>query len=332
MKRISVSMLIILFVFGLFSSTAYAVSPSVSEGILSSTLEISKIPNFTDEPYIVINNNVPDFFLWQISSEPYIVFSPFDDLGRTGAGMACLGKETLPTVARGEIGNIRPTGWHTVRYDDLIEDRYLYNRAHVIGYMLSGDNNTPENLFTGTRYLNTGAMLQFETSVVAYIEKTGNHVIYRVTPEYWGQDLVATGVQMEAYSVEDNGAGICFNVFVYNVQPGILIDYRTGESERDLDFAPGSATSPSPLLGIGDDESEASSVPDRSLQEPSDSGTQTLTEPIAITYVLNTNTMKFHSPSCPSVADMKAKNRQDFYGTRDEAIAAGYSPCGRCHP
>ena len=173
------------------------------------------IPPYTGKDYIIINNNKPEFDDEQLTTNTFVSFSPFDELGRTGSGIACLGPETLPKDPRGEIGNIRPSGWHTVRYDDLIEDKYLYNRSHVIGFFLSGDNNTPENLFTGTRYLNSGTMLQFEIKVGDYIEKTGNHVIYRVTPRYQDSDLVATGVQMEAMSVEDRGAGLHFNVFVY---------------------------------------------------------------------------------------------------------------------
>lgn len=294
-----------------------------------STLQVASIAEYTDRDYIEINNNVPDFYLWQITKTPYIIFSAFDELGRTGAGMACLGTETLPTEARSEIGDIRPTGWHTTRYDDLIEDRYLYNRTHVLGFMLSGDNNTPENLFTGTRYLNAGTMLQFEILVCNYIEKTGNHVIYRVTPIYRDDDLVATGVQMEAWSVEDSGAGVCFNVFLYNIQPGILIDYSNGDSKEDSAYVPVSATPVLPLLVMGEVEGN---VPDRSIPTDAPAEEQPLEETAVVTYVLNTNTRKFHLPNCPSVTDMKEKNREDFYGTRDEVIAAGYQPCGRCHP
>ena len=201
----------------------------ISEAVPRSTL--TEIPLYDGEDCIVLQNNQPDFYIWQIQTESYVSFSALDSLGRTGPGIACLGPETMPTQTRGQIGNVHPSGWHTVRYDDLIEDKYLYNRAHVIGFSLCGDNATPENLFTGTRYLNANGMLPFENQVAAYIDRTKNHVIYRCSPTYAGDDLVATGVQMEAYSVEDAG-GLCFNVFVFNVQPGIVIDYATGESHR----------------------------------------------------------------------------------------------------
>lgn len=192
---------------------------------------LSEIPEYNGSDYVILNDNMPDFSQKDLVTESYVRFSNRDSLGRTGPGMACLGPETLPTEPRSEIGNIRPSGWHTVRYDDLIEDKYLYNRCHVIGYLLCGDNATPENLFTGTRYLNTTSMLPFEISVAEYIESTGNHVLYRCSPKYDGDDLLAKGVQIESYSVEDNGK-LRFNVFVFNVQPGILIDYATGDSRR----------------------------------------------------------------------------------------------------
>ena len=282
------------------------------------------IPPYTGKDYIIINNNKPEFDDEQLTTNTFVSFSPFDELGRTGSGIACLGPETLPKDPRGEIGNIRPSGWHTVRYDDLIEDKYLYNRSHVIGFFLSGDNNTPENLFTGTRYLNSGTMLQFEIKVGDYIEKTGNHVIYRVTPKYQDSDLVATGVQMEAMSVEDRGAGLHFNVFVYNFQPGILIDYRTGESRRDPDHQKDVSRSITPNANS-----------DQNALSEENNAAQNVTDDVdlsTVTYVLNTNTKRFHLPTCDSVIEMKTKNREYYYGGRDEIIEAGYVPCGRCKP
>lgn len=282
------------------------------------------IPPYTGKDYIIINNNKPEFDDEQLTTNTFVSFSPFDELGRTGSGIACLGPETLPKDPRGEIGNIRPSGWHTVRYDDLIEDKYLYNRSHVIGFFLSGDNNTPENLFTGTRYLNSGTMLQFEIKVGDYIEKTGNHVIYRVTPRYQDSDLVATGVQMEAMSVEDRGAGLHFNVFVYNFQPGILIDYRTGESRRDPDYQKDISRSITPNANS-----------DQNALSEENNAAQNVTDDVdlsTVTYVLNTNTKRFHLPTCDSVIEMKTKNREYYYGGRDEIIEAGYVPCGRCKP
>lgn len=275
---------------------------TISDCVPASTL--SSIPLYEGEDYVVLQNNQPDFYVWQISPTPYVLFSRLDDLGRTGAAMACLGPETLPTQARGGMGNTYPSGWQTTQYSELGEDRYLYNRSHVIAFMLCGDNATPENLFTGTRYLNASSMVIFESQIEDYISRTKNHVIYRCTPIYAGDNLVASGVQMEAYSVEDRGA-LCFNVFAFNIQPGIVIDYATGESAREG------------AEGFGN-------APDRNSPQA--------TEAPKVTYILNTNTKKFHHPNCSSVKDIKDKHKKEFYGTRDEVIAAGYVPCGRCHP
>lgn len=205
--------------------------PSVL-GTGQSTAADFVIPQYTGSAYAEINGNIPFFQESDITTTAYEEYSPLDRLGRCGPAMACLGRETMPTEERGEIGMIRPSGWHTVRYDDLIEDKYLYNRCHLIAYMLAGENDNELNLITGTRYMNTEGMLPFEIEVADYIFKTGNHVLYRVTPCFSDNDLVAMGVLMEAYSVEDNGRGLSFNVFVFNIQPGISIDYRTGNSSR----------------------------------------------------------------------------------------------------
>ena len=193
----------------------------------------AEIPAYAGEDVIVLGGNLPAFAEEELTRESFVRFSPFDALGRTGAGTACLGPETLPTRPRGGVdASIRPSGWHTVRYDDLIEDGFLYNRCHVIGYLLCGDESTPENLFTGTRHLNHELMLPYEKQVAACVEETGMHVLYRCTPRYHGRDALAFGIEMEAFSVEDGGREVCFHVFAYNVQPGIEIDCATGESRR----------------------------------------------------------------------------------------------------
>ena len=330
--------------------------------VIGSAIDISEIPEFTDQPFITLHDNIPDFYLWQLTAEPYIFFSPLDKYGRTMTAMACLGEDTLPTEQRGQIGDVKPSGWQTVRYDDLIEDKFLYNRSHVIAYQLCGDNATPENLFTGTRYLNADSMTFFENLVAGYLSgaadhndaEQGRHVLYRVTPVYKDEDLVATGVQMEAFSVEDLGKSVCFNVFLYNVQPGISIDYSTGDSQEDPDGVRGitsvaklyGALSSSEHLDLPEPSEDQTNAVVRSAPEESASVKETEppesvaesnvvreaeTEP-AVTYILNTNTKKFHLPSCSSVQDMKDKNKQEFYGSRDEAISRGYDPCGRCHP
>ena len=168
----------------------------------------------------------------ELNGGVFETYSSLDDLGRCGVAFANICPELMPTEPRGEIGSVQPTGWHTVRYDDLIDGMYLYNRCHLIGYQLAGENANERNLITGTRFLNVEGMLPFENMVADYVEETGNHVLYRVTPDFQGDELVARGVQMEAYSIEDDGAGVCFNIYAYNIQPGIEIDYLTGDSQR----------------------------------------------------------------------------------------------------
>lgn len=194
------------------------------------TFLTEEIPKYTGEAYIEINNNIPYFKKDEITTKSYEKYSELDSLGRCGVAVACIGKDLMPTEPRGEIGNVRPTGWHTVKYD-CIEDRYLYNRCHLIAFMLTGENANEKNLITGTRYLNVEGMLPFENKMASYIKETGNHVMYRVTPIFTGDNLVADGVLMEAYSVEDKGKGIEFCVFCYNVQPGVEINYSNGESK-----------------------------------------------------------------------------------------------------
>ena len=190
------------------------------------------IPDYNGKPYAEVNGNRPFFDNDDITTEVFETYSDLDYLGRCGTAYANICKELMPTEERGEIGMIKPTGWHTVKYPDKIEDLYLYNRGHMIGYQLSGENANEQNLLTITRYMNVEGMLPFENWVAEYVRETNNHVLYRVTPIFEGDNLVVNGVLMEAYSVEDNGSGVEFCVFVYNVQPGIEIDYRTGESRE----------------------------------------------------------------------------------------------------
>lgn len=196
------------------------------------SISLENIPEFSGEPYIIINNNQPDFDLGDLSTVEFEIYSALDQFGRCGRAFANVCLETMPTEARGEIGQIKPSGWQTVRYD-FVDGKYLYNRCHLIGYQLTGENANEKNLITGTRYMNVEGMLPFENMVAWYVEDTGNHVLYRVTPIYEGFNLVASGVQMEAFSVEDEGEGICFNVYVYNVQPGVVIDYATGDNWQE---------------------------------------------------------------------------------------------------
>ena len=263
----------------------------LSEGEFSPSL----IPDYSGEAYAEINGNLPFFSPDELTEEPFEYYSPLDALGRCGTAFANICPELMPTEERGEIGMVRPTGWQTVRYDDVVDGDYLYNRCHLIGYQLAGENANEQNLITGTRFMNVEGMLPFEDLVDDYVDETGNHVLYRVTPVFQGDDLVASGVLMEACSVEDQGAGVCFNVFCYNVQPGIAIDYATGGSRLE--------------------------------EEPEEPQTGD-----AVTYVLNTNTMRFHLPSCGSVEQMAPENRLDSRESREALLAEGYTPCGSCHP
>ena len=190
---------------------------------------VQNIPPFVGEPYVIINNNEPEFSWDELSDESYEYYSELDYLGRCGYAMACIGKDLMPTEERGSIGQVKPTGWKTVKYDS-VDGKYLYNRCHLIGFQLTAENDNELNLITGTRYMNTEGMLPFENMVADYVKETGNHVLYRVTPIFDGTNLLARGVQIEGWSIEDNGAGICFHVYCYNSQPGIEIDYKTGKS------------------------------------------------------------------------------------------------------
>ena len=257
-----------------------------------------EIPQYADEPYTEINGNIPFFTDDEITDQSFETYSPLDALGRCGTAFACVGQDLMPTEERGSIGQVKPSGWHLVKYD-CVDGKYLYNRCHLIGYQLTAENANERNLITGTRYLNIEGMLPFENQVADYVQQTGNHVLYRVTPVFEGDNLLASGVLMEGYSVEDSGAGICFCVYAYNVQPGVQIDYATGESAL-----------------IGEIETEPSEQ--TSAKEPD--------------YVLNNNTRKFHRPSCSSVEDIKPSNREDYTGSRDTLIERGYEPCKRCRP
>lgn len=192
--------------------------------------DIENLPEYDGNSYVIVNDNIPYFKEEEYTTTSFEKYSELDSLGRCGVAYANISKDLMPTEKRGSIGMIKPSGWQTIKYDH-IDGKYLYNRCHLIGYQLTGENANEKNLITCTRSMNTKGMLQFENMVTKYIKDTGNHVLYRVTPVFEGNNLVATGVEMEAYSVEDNGKGIKFNVFVYNIEDGIIIDYKTGDSK-----------------------------------------------------------------------------------------------------
>lgn len=228
-----VIVLIALFGFNYQEQIEHLIASFRNNEVVYSPYSLDEIPDYFGEPYVVLNNNVPIFEEKDYITESFEIYSSLDGLGRCTSAYANVSIYTMPDEERGGIGSIKPTGWHTVKYDH-IDGKYLYNRCHLIGYQLTGENANEKNLITCTRYMNTVGMLEFENKVAAYVKETENHVLYRVTPIYEGNNLLATGVQMEAYSIEDNGEGIQFNVFVYNVQSGVEIDYKTGESKLNV--------------------------------------------------------------------------------------------------
>lgn len=296
----------------------------VPAGEGTSAFSLREIPTYSGTPYTEVNGNQPYFTEEELTTQSFETYSELDSLGRCGVAYANVGQDLMPTEPRGEIGAVKPTGWHLVKYDN-VDGKYLYNRCHLIAYMLAAENANPQNLITGTRYLNVQGMLPFETKVCDYVKNTGNHVLYRVTPVFDGDNLLADGVLMEAYSVEDAGEGISFCVFAYNVQPGIGIDYATGDN-----WAEGSGTYQSTVASVAEETPVPQPETDTAVQiTPESSAPQ---ESQQTTYVLNTNTMKFHYPTCSSVDDMKEKNKQIYTGSREEVINMGYVPCKRCNP
>lgn len=306
MKRLNTALLSFLLLMSVLLSACGALPQSGSSATLDS------VPAYSGQAYVELNGNQPTFTEEELVTESFETYSPLDGLGRCGAAYANVGLDTMPTEERGSIGQVKPSGWQTVKYD-CVDGKYLYNRCHLIGFQLTGENANEENLITGTRYLNVEGMLPFENLVADYVKETGNHVLYRVTPIFEGDDLVAGGVQMEALSVEDKGEGVCFNVYCYNVQPGVAIDYATGDSWLEGD-APASGGSDSSV--VQEDTSGGNASAAEQEQE----------------YVLNTSSKKFHRPDCSGVESMSSENRQDYTGTRQSLIDQGYSPCGTCKP
>ena len=260
---------------------------------------------YAGEPFVAINDYVPYFTdAEKKTTEVFENYSPLDSLGRCGVAYANLCKELMPTEDRESLSSVTPSGWKNKKYDsELVDGGWIYNRAHIIGFQLAGEQANKLNLITGTRYVD--GMLTFENMVADYIKETNNHVLYRVTPIYNGNNLVAEGVLIEAYSIEDEGEGVCFNVFCFNVQPGIVIDYATGDSWLKAD---------APNI---DETDRVPSGTDNCVKEQ---------------YILNTNSKKFHHTNCKNAETISENNRQEYIGTREELIDQGYSPCGTCKP
>lgn len=255
---------------------------------------VSEVEPYTVYPYTVINNNVPEFEKTDYTKS-FEKYGELDSLGRCTSCIANIGTDLMPTEERGAIGSVKPTGWQVAKYSN-VDGRYLYNRCHLIGYQLSAENANPNNLITGTRYLNIEGMLPFENKVATYVKTTSNHVLYRVTPIFKDDELVARGVQMEAYSIEDDGEGVEFNIYCYNVQPDIEIDYKTGNSKY-----------------IGN---EAETIDNGEKQK----------------YIVNISTKKFHKEDCPSAKKIKSENKKAYTGYKENLVKNGYSPCSQCNP
>ena len=280
-------------------------------------ISISNIPEYSGEDYIILNNNIPNFSDSDLTTTSFEEYSPLDSLGRCGVAFANIGTDIMPTEKRESISSVKPSGWQSVKYD-IVEGKYLYNRSHLIGYQLTAENANDRNLITGTRYFNATLMLPYENMVADYIKETNNHVLYRVTPVFEGNNLVATGVQMEAKSVEDNGEGIEFNVFVYNVQPGITIDYATGNSalsDEEINSTDSSNTS-----SASNNNSISSS------NKPSSNNTTSTEETIIRG---NSKSKIYH---CPGQRDYENMADSDYlvnFNSEEEAIAAGYRKASR---
>lgn len=303
----------------------------------NSYVSLDAIPAYDGKAYVAVNNNEPFFTDSDMVTTAFENYSDLDSLGRCGVAYANICKEIMPTEKRGKIGMIKPSGWHTVKYD-VIKDRYLYNRCHLIGYQLAGENANPKNLITGTRYLNVEGMLPFENLVADYVNNTGNHVLYRVTPMFSGSNLVANGVLIEAKSVEDNGGGILFNVYCYNVQPGVGINYENGDSWLDgttpqkqsaqTDTPQNEGSQSSAGSGAGESGSSgsttgsASSGSDSSAAENSAADSSNSETMVHIT----ATGKKYHRAGCRTL------KKSDTEVTLDEAKSMGLSPCGICNP
>ena len=280
----------------------------------SSNITIDNIPAYSGDDYIILNNNIPNFSESDLTTTSFEEYAPLDDLGRCGVAYSNIGTDIMPTEKRESISSVKPSGWHSVKYD-IVEGKYLYNRSHLIGYQLTAENANDRNLITGTRYFNATLMLPYENMVADYIKETNNHVLYRVTPVFEGNNLVATGVQMEAKSVEDNGEGIEFNVFVYNVQPGITIDYATGDSALSGEEITNTSSS-----------SNSNNTSNNSSNTTSSNNT-TSTEEIIIRG--NSKSKIYH---CPGQRDYENMADSDYlvnFNSEEEAISAVYRKASR---
>lgn len=341
--------------------------PNPQSATGEAAVSLDELPEYSGTLVLEINGNQPGFTEDEITraqAEGFETYSELDKLGRCGTAYAVIDLSTMPTDERGSISEVHPSGWNQEFYD-FVDQEALFNRSHLIGWQLAGENANERNLITGTRTMNSEGMLPYEDAVATYVHYAHGSVLYRVTPLFKGNELVARGVQMEALSLEDNGASVCFNVFVYNVEPGVAIDYRDGESRESSEIPAASR-----FVGIVAEDGTIVDAPEADLRDEeereefeqhrealegnaateannadagasgsessngssnggSQSGSNADTQG---TYVLNTNSMKFHRPDCPSVTDTASHNREEYTGSRQELIDRGFEPCGSCNP
>lgn len=295
MKKIISLLLCLLLV---FSVTACTTLNNLESEKIVEYYSLSDIPEYSGKPYIEINGNIPLLTIDDSAYTSYEEYAQLDSLGRCGTCVASIGPDIMPTEERESIGSVKPTGWQTAKYD-FVDGKYLYNRCHLIGFQLTGENANEQNLITGTRSMNVLGMLPFENMVADYVKETGNHVLFRVTPVFSGNNLLASGVLMEGLSVEDGGKGISFCVYCYNAEPGVAINYENGDNCEDVT---------APLFT----KEELSQMADD--------------------YILNTSSKKIHFPDCSSVNQMLDKNKKEYHGSVADLKKQGYEPCGICKP
>lgn len=288
-------------------------SVETQENTNGNTME--ELPTYQGSPYVQLNENHPNFTDEEKTRlDAFETYSDLDNLGRCGVAFANICQELMPTEERQSISDVHPSGWHNGKYD-FVDGGWVFNRCHLIGFQLAAENDNEKNLITGTRYMNVEGMLPFENMVADYVKETNNHVLYRVTPIFQGDELVARGVELEAWSVEDNGDGICFHVYCFNVQQGVVIDYATGENRAE---------------GLAELPKETTENTTESIDE-CDDGQNNDAQAIN-TYVVNTNTNKFHRSTCSSITRMKDENKLTMEETREEMIEKGYEACKQCNP
>ena len=324
------------------AETGQAAPENGSAASLAAQFDLSEVPAYDGKPYVEIHGNLPYFTEDEITDRSFETYDPLDELGRCTCAFACVGQDLMPQGKRASITSVHPSGWQIAKYNG-IDGNYLYNRCHLIAYGLTAENANERNLITGTRYMNTLGMNDLENWIISYIRNTGHHVMYRVTPIFEGDELIARGVVMEAQSVEDDAVVFC--VYAYNVQPGITIDYMTGDSEGEPFTGSETADNGGGAPGSGTAADGSGSAADEGFGTDGGSGTnsgsgksgsahQEILPPPApdVTYVVNTRSKKFHDPDCDSVPEIRRGNRWDYKGTREELIEQGYEPCGSCKP